>query len=135
MSKANNNRIISEIELIKNQITSALEQVTMHGINLKTLGITKVATLSEKNDLSSEDGLVKEYKRLSVQLKQLQILEKRYTDTMETLRKDEITVADDIKKFSNLDVSSSEYNSNQFILNVPLSFFLPGTARRCGKKG
>lgn len=77
----------------------------MHGINLKTLGISKVAILSEKNDLSSEDGLVKEYKRLSVQLKQLQILEKRYTDTIEALRNDEVNVADDINKFSNLDVS------------------------------
>lgn len=98
--------LLAEMELIKNQITSALEQVTMHGINLKTLGISKVAILSEKNDLSSEDGLVKEYKRLSVQLKQLQILEKRYTDTIENLQKDEITIVDDINKFSNLDVSS-----------------------------
>lgn len=98
--------LLAEMELIKNQITSALEQVTMHGINLKTLGISKVAILSEKNDLSSEDGLVKEYKRLSVQLKQLQILEKRYTDTIENLQKDEITIVDDINKFTNLDVSS-----------------------------
>lgn len=79
----------------------------MHGINLKTLGISKVAILNEKNDLSSEDGLVKEYKRLSVQLKQLQILEKRYTDTIQALQKDEITIADDINKYANLDVSYS----------------------------
>lgn len=79
----------------------------MHGINLKSLGISKVATMSEKNDLSSEDGLVKEYKRLSVQLKQLQILEKRYNDTIQTLQKEEITVADDIRKFTNLDVSQN----------------------------
>lgn len=124
--------------MIKNQITSALEQVTMHGINLKTLGISKVANLSEKNDLSSEDGLVKEYKRLSVQLKQLQILEKRYTDTLATLQKDDLTIADDINKFSNLDVSKI----HNFILNAPClplkfyqvfyfycpSFTVPGTS-------
>lgn len=77
----------------------------MHGINLKTLGISKVAILNEKNDLSSESGLVKEYKRLGVQLKQLQILEKRSIDQIEMLKKEDITAADDIEKFNNLDVS------------------------------
>lgn len=91
--------------MVKNQITSVIEQVTMQGINLRTLGITKVSILNEKNDLSSEDGLLKEYKRLSIQLKQLQLLEKRSVDQIENLKREERTTMDDFDKFSNLDVS------------------------------
>lgn len=90
---------------MKNQITSALEQVTMNGINLKTLNMSKISSLSEKNDLSSEIGLLKEYKRLGIQLKQLQILEKRYTDQLKTIKDDEQKIKDDIEKFSNLEVN------------------------------
>lgn len=89
--------------MIKNQITSALEQVTMNGINLRSLNINKIPNLSEKNDLSSEDGLVKEYKRLSIQLKQLQILEKRYTDQLEQHQTDEDELTKNMRKFSNLE--------------------------------
>lgn len=90
--------------MIKNQITSAIEQATMSGINLKSMGMTKVTLLNEKNDLSSEDGMIREYKRLSIQLKQLQILEKRSSDQIENLKKEEIERIDDIGKFQNLDV-------------------------------
>lgn len=79
--------------------------MTMQGINLKTLDIPTASGLNEKNDLSSEDGLLREYKRLSVQLKQLQIIEKRSQDQIETLKKDQMSMMDEIDKFSNLDVS------------------------------
>lgn len=79
----------------------------MNGINLRTLNINKISSLSEKNDLSSEDGLVKEYKRLSIQLKQLQILEKRYADQLEQLKSQEEKLMEDMRKFSNFDVGKS----------------------------
>lgn len=94
-----------EIELTKNQITSAIEQVTMHGVNLKTLGLSKTA-LEDNNDLTSEDGMLKEYKRLSIQLKQLQILKKRTADQLTTLSKEEIELRDNIAKFENLNVEN-----------------------------
>lgn len=77
----------------------------MQGINLKSYGLNKSAVMDEKNDLSSHDGLLREYKRLGIQLKQLQILEKRTNDQMAELRNDELVVGDEIQKFSNLNVS------------------------------
>lgn len=62
--------------------------------------------LDEKNDLSSHDGLLREYKRLGIQLKQLQILEKRTADQLKELRREEITVSEEILKFTNLNVSN-----------------------------
>lgn len=93
-----------EIELIKSQITSAIEQVTMNGVNLKTLGLSKAA-VDDSNDLTSEHGMVKEYKRLLVILKQLQILKKRTADQIETAKKDELELHQEIDKYSNLNVS------------------------------
>lgn len=72
---------------------------------MKSYGLTKAAVMDEKNDLSSHDGLLKEYKRLGIQLKQLQILERRTSDQLAEMRRDEIDVADEITKFSNLNVS------------------------------
>lgn len=95
----------ADIDTLKNQITYAIEQITLQGINLKSYGITKSSILNEKNDLSSHDGLLKEYKRLSIQLKQLQILEKRTNDQLKELHQEEILVNGEITKFSNLDVS------------------------------
>lgn len=91
---------------MKNKITYAIEQITLQGINLKNYGITKSSILNEKNDLSSHEGLLKEYKKLSIQLKQLQILEKRTKDQQAELKEEELLVNEEIKKFSNLDVSS-----------------------------
>lgn len=62
--------------------------------------------LNEKNDLSSHDGLLKEYKKLSIQLKQLQILEKRTKEQRNELSEEERVVNEEMIKFSNLDVSS-----------------------------
>lgn len=94
-----------EIDVKKNQITSAIEQMTMQGINPKTLDISKSTIFNEKNDLSSEAGLLNEYKRLSVQSKQLQIIEKRAATQMETLKREEMSMSNDIDKFLNLEAS------------------------------
>lgn len=99
-----------EIELIKNQITSAIEQVTMNGVNLKTLGLSKAA-VDDSNDLTSEHGMLKEYKRLMVILKQLQILKKRTHDQIETSKKDEIELQQEIDKYTNLNVSNQLFFS------------------------
>lgn len=93
----------TEIELIKNQITSAIEQVTMNGVNLKSLGIPKAA-LDDNNDLSSENGLLKEYKRLLVVLKQLQILKKRTIDQIDSSKREILELEQEIGKYSNLNV-------------------------------
>lgn len=98
----------ADIDTLKNQITYAIEQITLQGINLKNYGITKSSIINEKNDLSSHDGLLKEYKKLSIQLKQLQILEKRTKDQLSELNKEEVLVNQEIIKFSNLDVSLSQ---------------------------
>lgn len=76
----------------------------MKGINLKSLGISKSA-LDDNNDLSSEDGMLKEYKRLSIQLKQLQILKRRTADQIQNMSKELLQLKEDIEKFGNLNVS------------------------------
>lgn len=67
--------------------------------------MSKSKILDEKNDLSSHDGLLKEYKKLSIQLKQLQILEKRTRTQFDNLKNEEIQILDEIDKFNNLEVS------------------------------
>lgn len=62
--------------------------------------------MDEKNDLSSQDGLLKEYKRLGIQLKQLQILEKRTRDQLTELRREDGLVTEEIDKFTNLNVKN-----------------------------
>ncbi|KAG4069090.1 hypothetical protein HA402_008401 [Bradysia odoriphaga] len=98
----------NNIDTLKNQITYAIEQITLQGINLKNYGITKSSILNEKNDLSSQEGLLKEYKKLSIQLKQLQILEKRTKDQKNEMNAEEALVNEEIVKFSNLDVLRDE---------------------------
>lgn len=102
----------------------------MNGINLKTLGLSKAA-VDDSNDLTSEHGMVKEYKRLLVILKQLQILKKRTIDQIETAKRNELELLQDIGKYSNLNVSyilinvqdknldltvASRYFSNKFLI-------------------
>lgn len=75
----------------------------MNGVNLKTLGIPKAA-LDDNNDLTSENGMLKEYKRLLVVLKQLQILKKRTIDQTDNAKKEIIELESEIEKYSNLHV-------------------------------
>lgn len=88
----------TDIEQLKHKISFAIEQMTLQGMNLKNVNL-------EKNDLSSQNGLLKEYKKLSIQLKQLQILEKKHSTQLEQLTAEERTIVDEIQKYSQLDVS------------------------------
>lgn len=123
--------IFKEIELIKNQITSVIEQVTMNGVNLKTLGIPKAA-LDDNNDLTSENGMLKEYKRLLVVLKQLQILKKRTIDQTDNVKKEMIELEQEIGKYSNLNVKNLQFFLFLifFILEFDLMDFFSGIAFR-----
>lgn len=79
--------------------------MTMQGINPKTLDISRTAIFNEKHDLNSETGLLNEYKRLSIQLKQLQIIEKRSSSQIDTIKRQEISMINDIDIFVNLEVN------------------------------
>ncbi|XP_058835728.1 intraflagellar transport protein 74 homolog [Topomyia yanbarensis] len=98
------------IESLKNQITFAIEQITLQGINTQALGTDKLESsgFTAKNDLNSHSGLMKEYKKLSIQLKQLQILEKRTVSQLSGLRQDEADALNNIQKYSNLEAPRSE---------------------------
>ena len=95
-----------DVETLKNQITFAIEQITLQGMNTKAFGGMKVdsSLFNEKNDLSSQGGLLKEYSKLGVKLKQLKILEKRIQKQLQDLRQNEEELVEDIHKFSNLEV-------------------------------
>lgn len=62
-----------------------IEQITLQGVNTKFAGNIKInsSAFSEKNDLNSHGGLLKEYSKLQIQLKQLSILEKRMRKQLE----------------------------------------------------
>lgn len=77
---------------------------------MKTLGSERLesAGFTAKNDLNSHSGLIKEYKKLGIQLKQLQILEKRTIGQLSELRQEETEALGNIQKFSNLEAPRSE---------------------------
>lgn len=96
----------------------------MNGVNLKTLGIPKAA-LDDNNDLTSENGMLKEYKRLLVVLKQLQILKKRTIDQTDNAKKEIIELEQEIEKYSNLHVMKntlSVYLDNRLLLLHSINF-------------
>jgi hypothetical protein len=66
---------------------------------------------SDKNDLNSHGGLMNEYGKLQIQLKQLKILEKRMLKQLDELRQEESKMLHDIQRFNNLDALRSEYAS------------------------
>lgn len=74
---------------------------------MKSYGITR-SSIDENNDLSSHDGLLREYKKLNIQLKQLQILEKRTKDQLATLQEDNVKIAEEIQLYSNLEVNDGQ---------------------------
>lgn len=82
----------------------AIEQISLQGMNASNLG--KSDLLNEKNDLNSQSGLVNEYKRMSVQLKQLQIMEKRTSKQVHDLRREETEILGEIQRFRDLEVSN-----------------------------
>lgn len=88
-----------------------IEQITLQGINTKFSGNMKVSSsvFTEKNDLSSHDGLLKEYGKLQIQLKQLNVLEKRMKSQLSDLRVEEDKLLSNIQKFNNLEQIRNEY--------------------------
>ncbi|XP_041772725.1 intraflagellar transport protein 74 homolog isoform X3 [Anopheles merus] len=98
------------IDTLKNQITYAIEQITMQGINMNGMYDAKLEGngFTSKNDLNSHSGLMKEYKKLGIQLKQLQILEKRTVQQMNSLRQEETEALQSIQKYANLEIPRSE---------------------------
>jgi len=102
----------TDVETLKNQITFAIEQITLQGMNTKfSSSSIKISSslFGEKNDLNSHNGLMKEYSKLQIQLKQLKILEKRIKKQIDDLRGDERDMLQDIQKFSDLRALRSEY--------------------------
>lgn len=67
------------------------------------------SVFNEKNDLNSHNGLLKEYSKLQIQLKQLKILEKRMRKQLDELHNEENNLLQDIQKFNNLSALRSEY--------------------------
>uniref|UniRef100_A0AAG5DF11 Intraflagellar transport 74 n=1 Tax=Anopheles atroparvus TaxID=41427 RepID=A0AAG5DF11_ANOAO len=108
--KRNMDQEKQNIETLKYQITFAIEQITLQGINMKGLGVDKLDGdgFASKNDLNSHTGLMKEYKKLGIQLKQLQLLEKRTGLQLLALRQEETEALHNIQKYTNLEVPRSE---------------------------
>ncbi|CAG9808948.1 unnamed protein product [Chironomus riparius] len=100
------------VENLKNQITFAIEQITLQGMSSKVDGNMKISTsiLNENShNLNSQEGLVKEYRKLQIQLKQLKILEKRIKKQLDDLKDTEGNLLEDIRKYSNLNSLREEY--------------------------
>lgn len=97
--------------MLKNQIAYAIEQITLQGIHMKSFGST-TNEFQAKNDLNSHNGLLKEYKKLAIQLKQLQVIEKRTNTQLNGLLEEENDIATDINQLSNLQSLRSEAANN-----------------------
>lgn len=98
------------VDKLKNDITYGIEQITMQGIDLKKLGISPNAIDGNGGvdgdqkpiDPLSREGLIREYKRLSVQLRQLQLLERRTQEQVNGLVEEERSCAADVQRFGNV---------------------------------
>jgi intraflagellar transport protein 74 len=99
----------TDVESLKNQITFLIEQITLQGVNTKFNGNFNSSVFSEKNDLNSHGGLINEYGKLQIQLKQLNILEKRMVKQLSDLHQEESKLLRDIQKFNNLETLRSDY--------------------------
>lgn len=86
-----------------------IEQITLQGVNTKFNGKVNSSVFSEKNDLNSHGGLMNEYGKLQIQLKQLKILEKRMVKQLDDLHQEESKLLRDIQRFNNLDALRSDY--------------------------
>ncbi|XP_053674008.1 intraflagellar transport protein 74 homolog [Anopheles nili] len=108
--KTNMDQEKQNIDTLKNQITYAIEQITLQGIKMKGLGEDTYdgTGFTSKNDLNSHSGLMKEYKKLGIQLKQLQILEKRTLHQVNALRQEETEALQNIQKYANLEIPRAE---------------------------
>lgn len=102
-----------------------IEQITLQGVNTKFFSGAKInsSVFNEKNDLNSHNGLLKEYSKLQIQLKQLKILEKRMKKQLDELHQDERDLLRDIQKFNNLNALRSEYAAKYEDLSTNLQEF------------
>lgn len=108
------------MDTLKNQITFMIEHITLQGINSKFNTNSSSRFSGEKIDLSSQDGLLKEYGKLQIQLKQLKLLEKRMRKQLDDLRNDESNLLKSIQKFNNLDSLRNEYATKYEELSTTL---------------
>lgn len=100
----------ADVDVLKNQITFAIEQITLQGMSSKIDGNTRIsASLLDESSHSSHEGLLKEYEKLQIKLKQLKILEKRINSQSDELKKEEISLLSSIQHFNNLDTLREEY--------------------------
>jgi intraflagellar transport protein 74 len=97
------------VEHLKNQITFMIEHITLQGINSKFNTSASTRFSGEKNDLSTQEGLLREYGKLQIQLKQLKLLETRMSKQLGTLRSEETNLMGNIQTFNNLDSLRNEY--------------------------
>lgn len=114
---------ISDVEILKNQITFAIEQITLQGMSSKVDGNIKIRSSifnDNPQNLNSHDGLVKEYGKLQIQLKQLKILEKRIKKQIDDLKNVEVELLDDIQKFNNLNSLRDEYTAKYTEISTAL---------------
>lgn len=96
--------------MLKNQITFAIEQITLQGMSSKIDGNTRISSsLLQENSPNSYDGLVKEYEKLQIKLKQLSILEKRIRKQTDEIKSEENTLLNNIKRFNNIEALREEY--------------------------
>lgn len=92
----------------------ALEQISLQGMATSSLGNSEF--LNEKNDLNSQNGLVNECKRMGVQLKQLQLMEKRTSKQVHDLRREETEILGNIQRFRDLEVRRDEEGSSRVVV-------------------
>ncbi|XP_055378435.1 intraflagellar transport protein 74 homolog [Condylostylus longicornis] len=97
-----------KLESLKNEIAYAIEAITLAGIDLKDLGLKDSDLLNESNDLTTKAGAIKEYKRLSIQLKQLELLEQRTNAQLKQLTEEELKLMNEISHYSNVDQLRNE---------------------------
>lgn len=97
-----------------------IEHITLQGINSKFNTTTSKRFNNDKNDLNTQDGLLKEYGKLQIQLKQLKLLEKRMKKQLDDLRSDEGNLLRNIQKFNNLDSLRNDYATKYEELSTTL---------------
>lgn len=99
-----------------------IEQITLQGINTKFSSNIKLnpSAFNEKNDLNSHGGLLKEYGKLQIQLKQLSLLEKRMQKQLSELHQNENALLLNMQKYNNLEVLRNEYASKYEELSTNL---------------
>lgn len=97
--------------MLKNQITFAIEQITLQGMSSKIDKNMRVSSslLDNENSHNSQEGLIKEYEKLQIKLKQLKILEKRIKNQLDDLATQENSLLSNIQRFNNLSVLREEY--------------------------